>query len=151
MKTWLKALLAVVLVLLLAGGAWAAFATYHNGNDVYATLAVGQGPGGMYLRCVSVTGTGASCTPSNQTTLTVHQRDRVHLTIRNDDRGSHTHDFNVLGWQYFLPPASPEMELEETTESWTFTAWASGTYRMICELEGHDADGMHGTLVVLGS
>jgi uncharacterized cupredoxin-like copper-binding protein len=41
------------------------------------------------------------------------------------------------------------MELHQADQSWTFTAWAAGSYPMLCELTGHDAAGMHGTFVVV--
>src|SRR5581483_5550169 len=128
---------------------FAAYASYSNGNDVDLVLEVGSASHGMYLRCVSISGDGASCDASNQTTVTVHARDRVHVTVRDAEGGGHRHDFNIEGWQYFLWPNSPEMELEGPSESTSFTAWASGTYHILCEIPGHDAAGMHGTFVVV--
>lgn len=158
MRPWLKwTLIAVVAVLVVYGG-FVGFASYSNGRNVQLTLHLGtdSATGSMYIRCDAPAGaanepatTAGVCGGGDQPTITVHQRDRVHVTLVNDDKGDHTHDFNLLGWQYALPPISPEMELHQSTESWTFTAWASGTYRMICELPGHDADGMHATFKVV--
>jgi hypothetical protein len=149
MRTWLKVLLAVGAAIVVLYGAFSAFALYSNGNDVNVQIHVGtKEGGGMYLRCASVSGSGASCDSSDQATITVHQRDRVHVTITDDGGGGHRHDFNVEGWQYYLWPNSPETELTAVTESVTFTTWATGSFHVLCELPGHDAAGMRGTLVV---
>src|SRR5581483_1014834 len=138
----------VVGALVLLYGALVAFASYSNGNDVNVTLNVGVSGSSMYMRCDQAKSTPGVCGGGDQATVTVHKRDRVHLTIHNDQGGDHTRDFNVQGWQYAFPPVSPEMELHQADLSWTFTAWASGSYHMLCELTGHDAAGMHGTFVV---
>jgi hypothetical protein len=149
MKPWVRWVLLVAGAVVLAYGAFSAFALYSNGNDVNVAIHVGaKDGGGMHLRCASVSGSGASCDASDQATITVHKRDRVHATITDDQGGGHRHDFNVEGWQYFPWPNSPETELDAVVESVTFTTWATGTFHVLCELPGHDAAGMHGTLVV---
>lgn len=148
MKGWLRNLLIVVAVLALSVGAYAVFTMYSNGNDVNLVLHVGTLDGGaMYLRCTSITGNGASCDQSDQANITVHKRDKLHITIVDDQGGGHRHDFNVRGWQYYWPD-TPETELNAASESVTFTTWATGEFHILCELPGHDARGMHGTLVV---
>lgn len=149
MQRWLRVLLIVVVVALALVGAYAAIALPSNGNDVNAEIHVGVlGGGQMYMRCASVTGAGATCSSGDQMTLTVHARDRLHIDIVDDEGGGHAHDFNVKGWQYYFWPNSPETELTAARESVTITTWATGTFHVLCELSGHDAAGMHGTLVV---
>jgi plastocyanin len=148
MKPWLKYLLIGVAVVAVLYGAFAAFASYSNGRTVNAEIHVGSNSGNMYMKCAPAASTQGVCDDRDQVVLTVHKRDRLHLTIVDDQGGGHKHDFNVEGWQYFLWPASPETELESAREEVTFTAWAAGSYHMLCELPGHDEDGMHGTLVV---
>jgi plastocyanin len=150
---WLTWTLVVIIALGVIYGGFVAFASNSNGTDVTVVLDLGTNhdPGAatsMYLRCDGANSTAGVCSGGDQATVTVHQRDRIHLTIHNDDGGDHTHDFNVQGWQYALPPISPEMELHTQDQSWTFTAWASGSFKMLCEVPGHDAAGMHGLLVV---
>lgn len=149
MKPWLKRALLVVGVVAILYGAFIGFASYSTGDKVDVTFHLGTMPGGaMYLRCSEIRGGSATCTPGDQTTVTVGKRDRVTFHIVNDDGGDHTHDFKLEGWQYALPPISPESELHKTTQSWTFTAWAPGEFRLWCELRGHAAAGMEGSFVV---
>jgi plastocyanin len=150
---WLTWTILVVIVLAVLYGGLVAFAENSNGTDVTVVLdlgtnAPGSGATSMYMKCDAARSTPGVCSGGDQATVTVHQRDRIHLTIHNADGGDHSHDFNVQGWQYAFPPISPEMELHSADESWTFTAWASGSFKMLCEVPGHDGDGMHGTLVV---
>jgi plastocyanin len=149
MQPWLKRTLIVVAVLVLVGGAFVAYAEYSNGKDVNVALNLGTSGSAMYLRCDAAKSSPGVCSGGDQATVTVHKRDRVHLSIHNDQGGDHTHDFNVQGWQYAFPPVSPEMELHSVDQSWTFTAWAAGSYHMLCELPGHEAAGMQGTFVVV--
>jgi len=149
MQPWLKWLLIVVVSVAVLYGALVAFAEYSDGNNVHVTLHLGRNPDGhMYLKCDQQATTDGICTGGDQAVVTVQKRDRVKVTLVNDERGDHTHDFNIEGWQYAFPPISPEMELHQSTESWTFTAWASGSYHMLCEISGHDQAGMHGTFIV---
>lgn len=144
-RNLLIALGVVVAIALLYTG----YTTYST-RDVSATIEVGTNPdGSMYLRCASASG-GAECSGGDQGTLTVAKRDRVHLTIVNKDGGDHTHDFNIQGWQYFFWPNTPEQELHAQTETASFTAWSAGSYHILCEISGHDAKGMRGTLLVQG-
>jgi len=150
---WLTWTLVVVVVLALLYGGFVAFASNSNGTDVTVVLHLGTNANGssattMYMKCDVPASTPGACSGGDQATVTVHQRDRIHLTIVNDDKGDHSHDFNVQGWQYAFPPISPEMELHAQAQSWTFTAWASGSFKMLCEVPGHDGAGMHGELVV---
>lgn len=150
MQSWLKWTLLTVGALVVLYGAFVGYASYSNGQNVTVALNVGTNPnGGMYMRCDAAKSTAGVCGDGDQAIVTVHQRDRVTLQIHNDDQGDHTHDFNVQGWQYALPPISPEMELHQADQEWTFTAWASGRYHMLCELPNHDVMGMHGTFVVV--
>lgn len=149
MKPWLKWTLIVVVAVLVLYGALVAYAEVSNGTDVNVKLQVGTQNGKMYMRCDAAASTPGVCTGGDQTTVTVHKRDRVHLSIHNDDSGDHTHDFNIEGWQYAFPPVSPEMELHEPDQSWTFTAWSAGEYHMLCELPNHDGLGMRGTFKVV--
>lgn len=152
MQPWLKWTLIVVVAVLVLYGGLVAFAEYSTGASVNVALVVGTdgASGKMFMRCDPSKSSAGVCDGSDQTTVTVHKRDRVHLTIHNADKGDHSHDFNVEGWQYAFPPVSPEMELHSADESWTFTAWATGDFHMLCELKGHDEAGMHGTFRVLG-
>jgi hypothetical protein len=140
----------VAVVLVALGGAFSVYTSQSNGTLDTVTLHVGEAPNGdftMYLRCSNATG-GASCDNSNQTTVTVHVRDRVTFVVVDDQGAGHLHDFNIQGFPAFLYPNSPEMELEEASQSTTITTWLAGTYHILCELPNHDASGMHGTLIV---
>lgn len=148
MQPWLKWTLVAVAVIVVLYGGLVAFAESSNGTNVNVTLDLGTSGGKMYMRCDVAKSTPGVCTGGDQATVTVHKRDRVHLSIHNDQGGDHSHDFNIRGWQYAFPPVSPEMELHQADQSWTFTAWATGSFHMLCELPGHDAAGMNGTLVV---
>ena len=148
MRPWLRYLLVVVAVVVALYGAFSAFALSSSGTKVEAVVHVGSDAQGMYMRCDAAASTPGVCGGDRQMALTVHKRDRVHVTVTDDDGGGHGHDFNVEGWQYFAWPNSPETELNDETESVTFTTWATGAFHVLCELKGHDAAGMHGTLVV---
>jgi uncharacterized cupredoxin-like copper-binding protein len=140
-----KVLILLAAVTLLYGG-FVGFASANNGHKVEVTFHLGTKDGKMYLRCARIS--GATCTSSNQTTVTVGKRDRVTFHVHNDDGGDHSHDFKLGGWQYALPPISPETELHTTDESWTFTAWAPGSFSLWCEINGHAAAGMKGKFIV---
>jgi hypothetical protein len=149
MKPWARTLLIIVAVVVVLYGAFTAFALVSNGTDDNVVIHVGKDKDGMYMRCSPGEKSGnAKCDDSRQTTVTVAKRDRVTITVIDDDGGNHGHDFNIEGWEYFLWPNSPETELEKATETVTFTTWATGTFHMLCELEGHDKAGMNGTLIV---
>ena len=150
MKAWLKWTIVAVVAVVVLYGALVAFAEYNNGTNVTVALKLGTKSGGaMYMKCDNAASTPGVCNDSgDQATVTVHARDRITLKIHNDDPGDHSHDFNIQGWQYAFPPVSPEMELHDADQSWTFTAWATGSYHMLCELPDHDNLGMRGTLVV---
>ena len=149
MKPWLRALLIVIIVLAALYGAYLAWALPSNGNTVNVEVHVGttSAGGGMYMRCANAT-SGAVCGGGDQMTLTVHKRDKVHVTIIDDAGPGHLHDFRITGWQYLIPPNRPETELQTASEDITFTAWATGSFHALCELPGHEAAGMQGTLVV---
>jgi hypothetical protein len=143
----LKWTIGVVGVLALAYASFVGFASYSSGAPAEVTFKLGTLPGGkMYLRCADAT--GGSCSGGDQGVFTVRERARVMFHVHNDDSGDHSHDFKLGGWQYALPPISPESELHQADESWTFTAWAPGTFRLWCEIGGHAAAGMEGKLVV---
>lgn len=149
MKAWLKWLIIIVVAGGVLYGAAVAYAEYSNGTNVNVTFRLGHNADGtMYLKCDQSATTAGVCADGDQATVTVHKRDRVTFNLVNDDGAGHTHDFKLLGWQYTWPPISPEMELQSAKESWTFTAWAAGSYRIVCELPGHDTAGMHATFVV---
>jgi hypothetical protein len=149
MKAWLKWTILGVAIVVLLYGALVALAEYNNGNQVTVALKLGtKSDGSMYMTCDAAASTPGVCSGGDQAIVTVHARDRVTLRIHNDDPGDHSHDFNLKGWQYAFPPVSPEMELHQADESWTFTAWAAGSYHILCELPGHENAGMHGTFVV---
>ncbi|HUR69969.1 MAG TPA: cupredoxin domain-containing protein [Candidatus Thermoplasmatota archaeon] len=150
MKAWLKRTLLVVAVVAVLYGAFIGFASYSNGHKVTVDFSLGtNADGSMYLRCTSASEPGVcGGDRPDQATVTVHKRDRVTFRIHNDDSGDHSHDFKLEGWQYALPPLSPESELHKADESWTFTAWAPGSFRLWCELKGHASRGMEGTFFV---
>jgi uncharacterized cupredoxin-like copper-binding protein len=149
MQAWLKWTIVVVVVVAVLYGALVAVAEVSDGKTDQVYLSLGtKSDGKMYMRCDTSRSTPGVCTGDDQTTVTIPLRDRVTLHVHNDDAGDHSHDFNIQGWQYAFPPVSPEMELHQADDSWTFTAWASGSYHMLCELPGHDGNGMHGTFVV---
>jgi hypothetical protein len=157
MQPWLKWTLVVVVALAVLYGGLVAFAEVSNGthDDVTLHLGTDAATGKMYMRCDAapttpgeVPTTPGVCSGGDQPTITVHQRDRVTIHLVNDDKGDHTHDFNLQGLPYAFPPVSPEMELHQDVESWTFTAYASGSYHLLCELPNHDGLGMHATFVV---
>lgn len=129
--------------------AWIANARYSNGVEKRVFIDAGTNADGtMFYRCVTAQSTTGICTPGNQTTLTVDARDRLTLTVRSLDGPGRTHDFRLEGWPYAPPYPWVEMELEERTQEQTFTAWKAGSWKFICELEGHEGRGMWGTLVV---
>ncbi|MHB8587139.1 MAG: cupredoxin domain-containing protein [Thermoplasmatota archaeon] len=149
-KVWVWVLIVVGAIVVLFVG-YDLFTTQSNGTNDYVTIHVGTAPNGaftMYMRCTNATG-GATCDSSNQTTITVHARDRVTLDVIDDDGAGHVHDFNIQGTPYSFYPNSPEMELQQAEQSTTITAWATGSYHILCELAGHDQAGMHGTFVVV--
>jgi hypothetical protein len=156
MQRWLKWTLIVVVIVVVAYGGLVAYAEVSNGNAVNVTFHLGTlSSGKMYMRCDAAATTPNEpattpgvCSGGDQPTVTVHARDRVTFFLVNDDGGDHTHDFNLQGAAYSFPPVSPEMELHGSTESWTFTAYATGSYHVLCELPHHDELGMHATFVV---
>jgi len=151
-KPWQRTTTIVVAVLLGVYILYAAFVSIPNSKHDNVYLRLGTQPGGMYLRCDDRNGqdAGGLCTSDGDGNAIVHvgTRDRVTFHIHNDDGGDHTHDFRLLGGAYFLWPAHAENELHKDDVSVSFTAWMSGTYRIICELPGHDAAGMHGQIVI---
>lgn len=150
MQLWLKRTLLVVVVIVVLYGGLVAYAEVSNGTPVNVTFHLGTlGGGKMYMRCDDAATTPGVCSGGDQPTVTVHKRDRVTFHLVNDDGGDHTHDFNLQGLAYAFPPVSPEMELHQTAESWTFTAYAAGSYHVLCELPGHDEAGMHATFKVI--
>lgn len=149
MRASYRIVLMVVVVLAVLGGGWTAFASYSNGTRVEATVEAGTEPdGSMFFRCVEAESSAGVCDPADPKRVVVHERDRVHLTVRSLDKGRHVHDFFVDSLAYGPPYPWVELELEDATESTTFTAWKAGEFRFECELAGHAAKGMWGTLVV---
>src|SRR5581483_375589 len=121
MKPWLKWTLIAVVGILVLYGAFVAFAEYSTGANVKVTFQLGHNPdGSMFLKCDQAATTPGVCAPGDQAVVTVHQRDRVTFALVNLDGPGRTHDFKLEGWQYAAPPISPEMELEQAQESWTF-------------------------------
>jgi|GEM_PF-2672855 len=150
LKKWQRTTILAVGVLFVVYLVYMANARWSNGTDVKAYVEAGTNPdGSMYFRCVSVQSDADVCGgPANQSTLTVGPRDRVHITVHSFDGGNRAHDFKMTGWAYAPPYPWVESELKHETETETFTAWKSGTFKFFCELPGHEAAGMWGTLVV---
>lgn len=148
---WKGPVIITAAALVLIYGLYAVLVSYSNGNDVHVTIHAGVdgSSGKMYYKCTAITGDGASCDDSQQTTVTVHKRDRVTFDVISDDGPGRTHDFKLQGGAYWLWPAGVEMEIQNGEQSGTFTAWSAGSYTFICELSGHEAAGMSGTLIVL--
>lgn len=149
MRAWLRRLLVAVLVVAVLYGAYAAFVSWSNGADKTIVVVAGVAQdGSMFFRCVAQESTRGTCDPAAPSRFTVESRDRVTFRVRTDDGRPHSHDFRLLGLPYLVPPAGIEMELYASEESKSFTAWKSGEFRIVCELRGHEAAGMWGTLVV---
>lgn len=153
-KPWQKGLAIGAGVLLVLYGAFIAVAVPSNGTKVHAYAEVGTlSDGSMYFRCVeddpARASTPGSCTnEGDQATFHVHKGDRFTLTVTSMDGGGRAHDVKMDGVAYFLPPARLEMELHKPTESRTITAWMDGTFKLKCELKGHEGKGMVAHLVV---
>jgi uncharacterized cupredoxin-like copper-binding protein len=154
MRRWLIVTLAVLAGLLVLYAAYAVFVSYDNGTKVAVTIHAGAYTSGdhagkMYYHCTDASG-GAVVDGADQCTVTVHKRDKVTFTVISDDGAGRTHDFRLEGAPYFLYPAGIEMEIQDANnQSGTFTAWATGDYKFICELSGHEDAGMWGTLHVI--
>jgi plastocyanin len=150
MRRWLLITLIALAGLVFVYGAYAAFVSYDNGTHVRVTIHAGAHPdGSMYYRCSNADPV-AAVDSSDHCTVTVHKRDKVSFTVISDDGAGRTHDFRLQGGAYWLYPAGIEMEIQDTnSQTGTFTAWATGDYRFICELSGHEAAGMFGTLHVI--
>lgn len=138
--------LGVVVVLY---AAYAAAATLSNGTTKRVSIVAGVDGSRMFFQCDAANSTEGACVDvDGHAQIRVQKRDRVHVHVASADGKSHMHDFRLQGAPYLVWPAGLEMELEEGAEDGTFTAYATGTYRFICELPGHDEAGMWGTLVV---
>lgn len=158
LRGWKGAVIWSAAGLVVLYGLYAAFVSYDNGTDVDLHVEVGtytdsgtHGGASMYLRCASGS-TPSVCSPGDST-FRVHKRDRIHLTVTNLDGGDHTHDIRLTGGAYWLWPAGFEDELNGCASSkpcaeTTFVAYSTGSFRIVCELTGHDGAGMNGTLVV---
>jgi len=147
-----------ILGLFVLYGAYALFVTWSSGTDVTMEVRVGTNPDGtMFLHCGAASSPGV-CDPNDphpeQATFHVPARAHVHVLVVNQDGGDHTHDIRLLGGAYWLWPAGFENELDNCAGGSApcadtgFTAYATGEYRIICEIAGHDDRGMHGTLSV---
>lgn len=150
-KPWQKGLTIALGVLLLLYAVFIAVAVPSNGTKVHVYAEVGTlSDGSMYFKCDAARSTPGSCEDGNalQARMHVHKGDRLTLTVTSADGGGRAHDVKMDGLAYFLPPARLEMELHKATESRTITAWMAGSYKVKCELKGHDGRGMHATLVV---
>lgn len=154
MRRWLMVTLIAVASLLLVYAAYSLFVSYGNGDKVAVTIHAGvhtdgANAGKMYYRCSSASPAGVADN-SDQCTITVHKRDKVTLTVISDDGAGRSHDFKLQGAPYFLYPAGIEMEIQDSnSQTGTFTAWATGDYKFVCEISGHEAAGMFGTLHVI--
>lgn len=149
MRPWWKRTLLAVAVLAVLYGGLVAYETFPSRGETHAVVHLGHVGSAMYLRCDADASTAGVCSGGDQATITVPERSRLALSVVNDDGGGRTHDLRVEGWQYVLPPVRPEMEMQEPTQSHTFTAWAAGDFHILCELGGHEAAGMWGTLRVV--
>lgn len=145
-----RAAIGIGLLLLIAYGAYASYVTYSPGEDRAVTLVAGTAKDGtMFFHCDQDGSTPGVCEDvDGHARVTVDRRDRVAMTVRTDDGRKHPHDFFLEGAPYFVFPAGIEMELEKPSETKSFTAYARGEYRFVCELAGHEEAGMWGTLVV---
>lgn len=153
MRRWLVVTLSVLAGLLLLYAAYSVFVSYDNGTHDAVTIHAGAYTSGakagkMYYHCSDSSG-GAAVDNADQCTVTVHKRDKVTFTVISDDGSGRTHDFKLQGAPYFLYPAGIEMEIQNGSQSSTFTAWATGDYKFVCELPGHEDAGMWGTLHVI--
>ena len=148
-KPWQRTTTIVVAVLLGLYIVYALFVAIPNGHHDNVYLRLGTQGSTMYMRCADGNA-DCVCTsdPDGNAIVHVGTRDRVTFHIHNDDGGDHSHDFRMLGGPYWLWPAHAENELHSADQSVSFTAWKSGTYRLVCELPGHDAAGMHGQIVI---
>jgi plastocyanin len=149
-KPWQRTTTIAVAALLVLYVVYAIFVSIPNGkhDDVY--LRLGTQGSTMYLRCAEGSNPSDACRVGSDgnAEVFVGARDRVTFHIHNDDGGDHTHDFRLEGGAYWLWPAHAEDELHGEDSSVSFTAWKAGTFRLICELKGHDAAGMHAVLHV---
>lgn len=145
-----RALLAVLAAVLALYGAYAAFVTYAPGDDARVAILAGVAEDGtMFFRCEAAGTTPGACVDvGGHAEIRAGKRDRLAVTVRTDDGKRHSHDFRLEGLPYLVPPAGIEMELEKPSETKSFTAYATGTFRFVCELPGHERAGMWGTLVV---
>jgi plastocyanin len=148
-KPWQRWLAIGVAALLAVYLLYAVFVRVDNGTHVRVGILAGQdGSGRMYYRCDVTNSTAGACTGADQAVVHVHKRDRVTFTVVSEQGPGRTHDFKLLGGAYLLWPSGVEMEIENGRQSRSFTAWAGGEYRFICELPGHEDAGMWGTLIV---
>lgn len=150
-KPWQKGLTIAVGVLLLLYAVFIALAVPSNGTKVHVYAEVGTlSDGSMFFKCDAARSTPGSCEDgaADQARMHAHKGDRFTLTVTSTDGGDRAHDVKMDGLAYFLPPARLEMELHKATESRTVTAWASGTFKVKCELPGHEGKGMVAHLVV---
>lgn len=127
-----------------------AYVSIPNGNGTrsVAVLAGTASDGSMFFTCDPASPSDACADVDGHATIHADVRDRLHVTVRTDDGRSHSHDFKLEGGAYALWPAGIEMELKRPSETRSFTAYAAGTYRFVCEIPGHEARGMWGALVV---
>lgn len=148
----LRLVLSALAVALAVYGAYAAFVSYAPGDRLRVEILAGVAEdGSMFFRCEPARSTAGACEDAGgHARILASKRDRVTVTVRTDDGRRHSHDFRLMGAPYLVPPAGIEMELKAPSETKSFTAYATGEFRFICELPGHEASGMWGTLSVRG-
>ncbi len=66
------------------------------------------------------------------------------------DGSRRAHDFKLKGAPHIIPPSGIEVELHKATQTKSFTSLNAGTFRIVCELGGHERQRMGATLVVEG-
>lgn len=138
-------------ILFLAYAGYATAVSVPNGElTKHVSIVAGTDPDGtMYFHCDVVNSTEGACIDEEgHAQIRAHVRDRLQVRVSTDDGRKHSHDFKLEGAPYALWPAGIEMELNKPTETKSFTAWREGTYRFVCELQGHERAGMWGSLVV---
>ncbi|MCA1819586.1 MAG: hypothetical protein ABR562_03155 [Thermoplasmatota archaeon] len=154
LKGWSGLAIAVALLAFVGYGVYCLVVSISNGNMAEMRVHVGTTSTGMYLHCGA--GSSPGVCDGDPSVFHVGVRDRVHVTIVNDDGGDHTHDIRLQGGPYWLWPAGFEDELRDcapmgSTEPCAdtyFTAWSAGSFEIVCEIPGHYEGGMRGTLVV---
>src|ERR1041385_2834621 len=105
MKRWLLVTFAVLVVLMVLYGVYAAVVSPSQGRARVGIALGTYSDGSMYMTCLSAESDPGVCDSMDPTIIHLKERDRATFTVHNQDGGRHTHDFRMKGWSYFLPPA----------------------------------------------